>query len=273
MEKAGSAAILIRKIPLLGSVVKIKRCPADVSFDEIEKLATKYSTAVIKIEVDIKTHDPEYQKLEKEFKLNGYHDSNVAFCPTKTSYINLAPTEEEIFASFQRDAQVHIRKNEINGLKIREAQFLEEIYPLLEFSGKSRHFIVQKHADWLDQWGIFSKQAKVILAYLGDDLLGGNMFLVSGTTAFGIFLPLSEVGRKRHAAYTLMWEGFKLAKKEGCLTFDLEGIYDIRYGRPKEWLGLTAFKRKFCGEEVEFMRAKVKARKWYLKPFAWAGAL
>ena len=114
---------------------------------------------------------------------------------------------------------------------------------------------------------------KVLLAFKENELIGGNMFLVEGSNAYGIFLPLSLLGKEAHASYSLLWEGFKWAKREGCLVFDLEGVYDNRYGSPKAWIGLTAFKRKFRGNEIEFMRAKTKARVWYLKPFVWAQVL
>lgn len=273
VEKAGSAVVLVKKIPLLGSVIKIKRCPPDINLSLVESLAKKYRGALIKIEVDISLDDPDYKFLEEQFRKEGYSDSCLAYCPTKTSYIDLTKSEEDILLSFDGEIQKEIKRNENNGVSVEVAENIEDIYSLIEYAGKSRHFIFQKFPDWKCQWDAFSEKAKVLLAYEGGNLLGGNMFVVEDHKAYGIFLPLSEAGRKKHAAYTLLWEGFKWAKKEGCKTFDLEGIYDARFGSPKAWLGLTAFKRKFTGKEVEFFKPKIKARVWYLKPFIWAGVL
>lgn len=273
VQKAGSATVLIKTIPLLGSVMKIKRCPADIDLASVELLAKKHSAILIKIEADIKTIDKGYEPLEREFGRFGYWNSNLPYCPTKTSYIDLARNEGELLKSFDHDARASIKRNEVSGITTSRVPDINEIYPLLEYAGKSQHFIFQKRDDWRTQWEAFGSKAKLLLAYDGKELLGGNLFIIEAGKAFGIFLPLSKNGRQKGAACTLLWEGFKWAKAEGCKIFDLEGIYDARYGSPKAWRGLTVFKRKFRGREVEFMRAKVKARVWYLKPFVWLGLL
>jgi len=273
LEKSGSTTVLIKKLPALGSVIKIKKCPPDVNLDQIDDLAKRYRAILIKMEIDINLSHTEYKLLEAQLTQRGYVNSGLAYCPTKTSYIDLTRSCEEILLSFDSDVRNCIKSNQRNGMIVKPAEKMEDLYPLIEYAGKSRRFIFQQFPDWKKQWEVFSNKSRVLLAYSGDKLLGGNMFIMESQKAYGIFLPLSQYGRKSHAAYTLLWEGFKLAKAEGCGIFDLEGIYDARCGSPKAWLGLTAFKRKFRGKEIEFMRPKVKALSWYLKLFAWAGML
>ncbi len=273
VEKSGSTVILIRKIPLLGSVIKIKRCPPDLSLAKLEAVAQTHRALVIKIEVDIKTSDPGCGPLEKEFQRNGYRDSRFVFCPSKTAYIDLTKDENDLYAGFEKDIRKDIERNRKDGVEVKIAKTFEEIYPLLKEAGEKRHFVVQNYNDWKNQWGAFGDKAKVVLAYKNGGSIGGNMFLVTPPLAFGLFLPISQIGRSLKVAGTLLWEGFKLAKQAGGRSFDLEGVYDDRYGSPKEWLGLTTFKRKFRGREAEFIRAQIKVRSWYLKPFGWLGLL
>lgn len=273
VERAGSVAVLVRKLPLLGAVIKIKRCPKEIDLGLVESLAKKYRAGLIKIEADVNFYDQNYEILEGQFRESGYSNSKLSYSPTKTSYIDLTKSQSDLFLGFDSDVQKNIKRNEKKGIRVKTAENIEDIYPLIEYAGKSRHFIFQKYSDWKSQWKAFNRKAKVLMAYDGENILGGNMFIIQDSKAYGIFLPLFEAGRKENAAYTLMWEGFKVAKSEGCQIFDLEGIYDARYGSPKSWLGLTNFKRKFNGKEIEFMRSKVKARVWYLKPFAWTGIL
>jgi lipid II:glycine glycyltransferase (peptidoglycan interpeptide bridge formation enzyme) len=254
-------------------VIKVERCPPDVSFEEIEKVAQKHKALVVKIEVDIRAGEVGYARLEKEFRRYGYVNSRFVFCPTKTVYVDLTKSTEDLLAGFDRDVRRHLKGNNAKVIKVERQTSLEDFYALLARAGKERHFVVQKHQDWRDRWGVWSKRAVVVLASKNGELLGGNFSLLIPPTAYGIFLPLTAAGRQAGAAYPLLWEGFKMAKERGCHLFDLEGVYDARYGQPQEWRGLTAFKRKFRGQEKEFLPAKVKVRSWYLKPWAWTGVL
>lgn len=273
IEKVGSAVALVKKIPLLGAVIKIKRCPPEIAFAEIERVAEKHKAMVVKIEADIRDGEAGYARLEAEFRRYGYTNSRFVFCPTKTAYIDLTKSREALLAGFDRDVRRHLKRNGDDGIKMERQASLGDFYALLARAGKERHFVVQGRQDWQDQWGAWPKQALVVLASKNGELLGGNFSLVVPPNAYGIFLPLTALGREAGAAYALLWEGFKWAKERGCRSFDLEGLYDTRSGQPQEWRGLTAFKRKFRGEEVEFMQAKIKVRSWYLKPLAGLGFL
>lgn len=258
--------VLIRKIPLLGSIIKIQRCQANIPFTRIDKLAKHYHALFVIIEASVTTEDPDYQKLDAEFKNRNYRNLKFAMCPTKTSYIDLTKSEAKIMAGFDANIRKRLKKNQADGVTTKTISSLTELYLLLAETGKRRHFFVQAESDWLSQWGSFGRQAQVIVAFKGDQLLGGNMSLLTKPTAFGLFLPTTEAGRQAQVTPTLLWEGLRHAKQAGCTTFDLEGLYDNRYKAPKKWQGLTAFKRKFRGHEVEFIPTQIKFYAWYLKP-------
>lgn len=270
VKNVGEDSVLIRKIPWIGSIIKVQRCAASISLAEIERVAEENKALFVVIEPDIKTEDAGYIPLEQIFKSNGYRDLNFFLSPTKTSYIDLSKSEEELLSSFDEDILRSLRRNLKRDISFRLSSNLEEFYSLLDEAGNRRNFSVQAFSDWKDQWGSFGSQAQIILAYLnGEELLGGNMFLIKPPMAFGLFLPTTEAGRHHRIASNLVWEGVKLAKSHGCTLFDLDGIYDDRYKSPKKWRGVTTFKRKFNGHEVEFMRPKIKIYAWYLKPLGW----
>ena len=269
VERIESTLVLIKKIPWIGSIIKIQRCCADVPLAEIERITKKNGALFVVIEPDIKTEDTGYTPLEQIFKLNGYKDLNFFLSPTKTAYIDLSKSEENILSSFDKDIRKSLRRNLKKGISFRLSSNLEEFYSLLYEAGKRRNFSVQTFSDWKDQWGSFGRQAQIILAFADGNILGGNMFITKPPVAFGLFLPTTEYGRSTRIAATLIWEGLKLAKRDGCTSFDLDGLYDDRYKSPKKWRGVTTFKRKFNGHEVEFMRPKVKIYSWFLKPLGW----
>jgi len=272
VEKADDTKILIKKLPLLGNIIKIQRCNT-VPFRGIEKIAKRDRTLFAIVEAATTTEDITYIKVDTEFKVHGYKNLKLRLCPTKTVYINLTKSEDEILAGFDASIKKTIKRNQNEGVTTKITDSFEKIYPLLQEAGKRRHFFVQSYVDWKKQWGAFGAKTKVILAYKDGELLGGNMFLVATPTAFGLFLPTTSAGRSLHVAATLLWEGLKIARANGCTTFDLEGIYDDRFHAPKKWLGLTKFKRKFKGREVEFIPAKIKIFAWYFKPLGWLGLL
>jgi lipid II:glycine glycyltransferase (peptidoglycan interpeptide bridge formation enzyme) len=274
IERIGSTRVLIKKIPWLGSIIKIQRGSANTPLVEIEKIAKKTKALLVVIEPDITTEDAHYAKLEESLKLAGYNDDlNLFFSATKTAYIDLTKSEESIVSSFDQDVRKSLKRNLKKNISFRSADHLEEFYPLLHEAGRHRNFFVQAFPDWKDKWESFGNRVQIILAYLDGKLLGGNMFMIKPPVAFGLFLPTTGAGIRNQIAATLIWEGIKLAKKNGCILFDLDGLYDERYKSPKKWLGLTAFKKKFKGREVEFMHPKVKVYSWYLKPLEQLGLL
>jgi lipid II:glycine glycyltransferase (peptidoglycan interpeptide bridge formation enzyme) len=274
VERIGSTRVLIKKIPLLGSIIKIQRGSSNTPLVEIEKLAKKNKALLAVIEPDIKSGDAHYAGLEESLKLSGYNNGlNLFFSATKTTYIDLTKSEESILSSFDQSIRKSLKGNLKKSVHFRSVDCIEEFYPLLHEAGHRRNFFVQTLSDWKDKWKPFSSQVQIILAYLDGKLLGGNMFIIKPPVAFGLFLPTTESGRRDRIAASLIWEGLKLAKNNGCDLFDLNGLYDERFDFPRKWLGLTAFKKKFRGCEVEFMRPKVKVYSWYLKPLERLGLL
>ncbi len=272
VTEANKTRILIKKVPLLGNIIKIQRCDT-VPFEEIEKIAKRERTLFAIVEAAVTTENPNYPQLKADFKQKGYKNLKLKLCPTKTSYLDLTKSTDELFANFASDVKRSIKQNQNRGVTVKSADSFEKIYPLLQEAGKRRHFFVQRLPNWKKQWGGFGTKAKVILAYKDGELLGGNMLLVTPPVAFGLFLPTTSTGRNCKVASTLLWEGLKIAKTKGCTTFDLEGVYDNRYHAPKKWLGLTKFKRKFKGREVEFIQTKIKIYAWYFKPLGWLGLI
>ncbi len=272
-EQVGSNRILIKKIPWLGSIIKIQNGSADTSLSDIDIIAKSHKALLVVIEPCTTTEDARYVSFEKELKLAGYKDLNLFMRPTKTTYIDLTKSEEAILASFDQDIRKNLNTNLSKNISFSTVTNIEEIYSLIYDAGHNLNYFVQSLQKWKDQWEPFGNQVKVILATLDGKIIGGNMIVIRSPLAFGLYLPTTEIGRSTHVAGSLIWEGLKLAKKNGCTTFDLNGLYDERYKLPQAWKGLTAFKNKFKGHDVEFMRAKVKLYSGFLKPVESLGLL
>lgn len=271
VEKVGNTRVLIKNIPLIGSFIKIQRGSANTSLVDIDNYAKRNKALLVVIEPNIKTEDARYKSFELELTNYGYNNLNIFLSPTKTTYIDLNQKEEDILASFDQDIRKGLRKNTHKNITFKIVKDIEEIYSVLHEAGHKQNIFIQTLDDWKNKWGLFGDQIQVILAYLDGTLLGGNMFTIKPPVAYGLFLPTTELGKENKIAATLIWEAVKLTKESGCTQFDLNGLYDDRYNLPKRWQGLTAFKRKFNGREVEFMHPKVKVYSKYFKPLGWLG--
>lgn len=73
-------------------------------------------------------------------------------------------------------------------------------------------------------------------------------------------MAFNGTGLSCHLPYSMMWEAIVVAKEAGCRVLDLDGVYDERFNAPISWKGLSVFKKKFGGVEVEYPGTYVKCR-------------
>ena len=273
VEKIDNTFILIRHLPLVGSVIKIQRGDPEISLPEIDKVAKRRNTLLIKFEPNLETNDPRAPSVLRNLKNFGYEESSWALCPTRTIHLNLTPDLDEILAQTKKDVRRYLKKNWKKGFEFRQGKNLEDFYPLLQKAGEAKGYNVPKIEELKLRWGAFGRDMKLLLGYGQGKLLGGSLTLCRGEAAAGIYMATSKEGLAEHFPYSLMWESIKLAKEAGCLTLDLDGIYDPRYQTHKAWKGLTEFKKKFGGREVEFVGSFTKCKFLPLKIMAKFGLI
>jgi len=258
VEKINNTFILIKHLPFVGSVIKIQRCDPEISLPKVEEAAKRHSAFLTKIEPNLETNDPSTPAILRELKNFGYIESRWALCPTRTIRINLTRGLDEILAQTKKDVRRYLRRNREKNFELHQGSNLEEFYPLLQKAGKIKGYGVPRIEELKLRWGAFGSELKLLLGYKDSKLLGGSLTLCRGETAAGIYMATSSEGLAEHFPYSLMWESIKLAKEAGCRTLDLDGIYDPRYNLRTSWKGLTQFKRKFGGREIELIGSFTK---------------
>ena len=106
VERIDNINYFIRKLPLIGSVLKIQR-PENIDFETIQKLEKKYKVFQTIIEPD----------LGSDIHLlvdNGYKLSKSPFLPSKTILLDLTKSEKQIWEGFKKDAKYGIRRGDTN---------------------------------------------------------------------------------------------------------------------------------------------------------------
>ena len=268
VEKINGTFILIKRLPLVGSVIKIQRCDPEISLQKIDEAAKRHRAFLIKIEPNLTTDDPRAPAILRKLKNFGYEESRWALCPTRTIHLDLTPGLDRILAQTKKDVRRYLRKNRGKNFEFRQGNNLGAFYPLLQKAGEAKGYAVPRIEELKSHWGAFGSDLKLLLGYKDGKLLGGSLTLCRDGTAAGIYMATSKDGLVQHFPYSLMWESIKLSKGAGGRILDLDGIYDPRYRAPTSWKGLTEFKKKFGGREIEFVGSFTKVNFLPLKILA-----
>lgn len=247
----------LRRIPLVGSVMKVLRPTEPVPFEEIEGVAKKYRALFVKIEPG---ESGDENRLLADLKSHGYRRERWALIASKTLRVDLTKPEQKIFDGFKKDCRYEIRKAEERNLVIKKNDF-ESFYKLLSAANKIKGL-----------WTIPKKQFDHLIHAFGKDVycieirrgtpLAGCLVLVAEGTAYYFLAGSLPAGKDLQAPYLSVWEAIKEAKKRGCALWDFEGLQDDRIPSTKSWAGFSHFKRSFGGYEVTFPGTFTK----YLNP-------
>lgn len=293
-NKKRSVNAFVKKIPILGSVIKIQRPPAIPSEKALDHLALKHRALFIKIEPN----------NSDQLAANSFQLDSWPLLPTKTLRLDLKKSEEDLWNNLDSDAQYSIREAEkqLSAYSIqlsalekekekekKKEKELKKFHRILKDAGKRQGFPTPSWQDLKNLAGCFDKKAWLVFATHQTPTNGvarfstsseqrrglksaapekekpagypiaGCILLTHKKTAYYHHAATTEIGRDLLAGYLVLWEAIKLAKEQGCTRFDFEGIYDERYHkRTKAWKGFTYFKKKFGGEEVSYPHPIIK---------------
>ncbi|MBL7150380.1 peptidoglycan bridge formation glycyltransferase FemA/FemB family protein [Candidatus Microgenomates bacterium] len=240
VEKISDCQVFIRKLPFIGSIIKIQR-PNSIFFKKIDELAKKYQALFVKLE----PVQPFSEETRRQLYDHGFCHDSWPLLASKTIWIDLTKSKEKLWQEIAKDTRYCIRKAKKEDIKILRHCDIESFYN--EFKRFGKGYIPKKN-DFQALVKSFGKNA--ILLSVND--LAGALILIHGKTAYYYYAFTSPLGRKKFAQPLLVLEAIKLAKTLKCHIFDLEGIEDSRYKVTRKWHGFSRFKKSFGGREVEF---------------------
>lgn len=261
VERIDNINYFIRKIPLLGSVLKVQR-PEEIRFNTIDRLCRKYGVFQTIIEPSLTrmgSHDE--LMLSHSYKL-----AKSTYLPSKTLQIDLTASKEEILKHFKKDARYAIRKG--GGLNIKEYSTPNKIIKFREVWKNSVKFdrYVPSAEQLIKLKKSFPQNKSLFLMShnIFGSIIGGALFTTSshGRSKYITYYWqafTNKEGRTLLSQYSLLYQGILWAKKNGYKIFDFEGIYDPRFPN-KSWLGFTHFKNSFGGYEVAYPGCYTKLR-------------
>ena len=245
IEKIDGVCCFVKKIPILGYVVKIQR-PEKVTAKIINFLLEKYKPFRFIIE-------PKSEYQVESIKYLGFKQSHSPFIPSATLEIDLTQSKENIFSNFKKDTRYSIRKSEkvkiksVNDIKVFRENWKKAV-------GLKRYITP------LSQLEIMKKEfGKNCIFLMTENGSAGGLFLGTDEIAYYWAGFVSKHGRAELAQYQIIWNAIFWAKKNKNKIFDFEGIYDERFPQ-KSWKGFTHFKKSFGGTIKQYPGAYVKKR-------------
>jgi lipid II:glycine glycyltransferase (peptidoglycan interpeptide bridge formation enzyme) len=150
-------------------------------------------------------------------------------------------SEEEVLASVRERTRTYIRRALKSKLELRtELHHLtfDKIYRLFEEHGESRGFRPRPYTSLRSAWEWFSQQgwATLIQAWHGDTLVGANLLIFTGLTAYYIHGAIHRGFAEQRPAEFIHWHSIRTAIQLQLHKYDL-----VNLGPP----GVEQFKRGF----------------------------
>jgi lipid II:glycine glycyltransferase (peptidoglycan interpeptide bridge formation enzyme) len=257
IERVENVNYFIKKIPVLGSVLKVQR-PERLRLQTIQSLANKHRSFQVIIEPKDR---PDTDLLISA----GYKLSRSPYLPTKTLRLDIELSDTRLLKNMQKDARAAISKNAETKIissdpNINTTYNHNNIqYTIGEFRGAWKDAVgFKRYVPPLSHLINLKKAFKEnCLFELAEDKSAGAIFLTRGLVAYYWQAFTNKHGRKTLVQYKIVWKGILWSKARGAKVFDFEGIYDERFPQ-KSWLGFSHFKKSFGGKIKEYPGAFTK---------------
>lgn len=236
VETQAGINYFIKKLPVIGSIVKIQR-PDEIRINKIRELSKKFRAFQIIIE-------PKTQLDANYLSSIGFRLSKSPYLPTKTLQLDLTQSEKKLSGHLKKDARRAVRQNRSIATNLSSPEEFRNLWK--KAVGLKRYVPPLAHLKALKK--SFKNNSLFITSSDGSS---GAIFLLADGMGYYWQAFTNPEGRKKLYQYKIVWEGILWAKKKSAKIFDFEGIYDERFPN-KSWSGFTHFKKSFGGYEISY---------------------
>jgi lipid II:glycine glycyltransferase (peptidoglycan interpeptide bridge formation enzyme) len=271
-DKLVSVALILKIVAKRGTFLFCPHGPhctsQNQSIDGLKKILcewTKYLIGLAKTEKcsfiriqPILLNTLENQNLFKTLK---YNPAPIHMHTELSTVVDLTLSFDEIKAKMRKTTRQMIKKGEalIDSGDVEIEYFdsvTNEIYEIYKqtqtrgkFVGFSKTFLQQEFES-------FKSKDKVVLfgiRFKGELLSWGMVLIVSNRSFY--HQGGNILNKNVPASYLIHWIGMKIAKENGCISYDLWGVSPLN--KPNHpWAHISTFKRGFGGSDVELLHAQ-----------------
>lgn len=168
--------------------------------------------------------------------------------PSKTSFLDLNSSEDELLNSFSQKTRYNIRLSKKRGVEIKkfDVNSFSEFWELMSVTAKRDNFFIHDKEYYRKLIEHDSNFIKLFSASFNGSVLAAGIFSFFSSTVSYLHGSSSSEMRSLMAPHFLQWELIKLAKRSGFRYYDFYGIDERR------WPGVSRFKKGFSGKIFSF---------------------
>lgn len=244
--------------------------------DYLINLAKKEDYSFIRI-APILENRGEYQKIFEDLGFKTapiyMHAERVWILPLTKSLTKLQRpeqvgqylTDEELLSAMRKTTRYLIKKAIRDGVTIEkrtDEAAVDDFYKIYEETAKRENFVPFSKNYVKNEFGAFHKTENAVFLFgkinpltveqrgAPNKYLAAALILFTQSTAF--YHQGASIHTKIPVTYLLQWEAIREAKKRGCQFYNFWGI--LQEGKtPKNWEGLTLFKKGFGGHQIDYL--------------------
>ncbi len=257
-----AAQWLVRSVPLQGEIWYCPKGPGvttPIDFREIvaQTRALNLPAVLLRFESEVLDDDmPSKELLQHAGLVRANRDPGSK----STIVVDLAPSEDEILASFNQSARRNIRKAQNGGVTVAAVEptqpHLDIMFELMRATEARAHYGLRPKAYFQDYWRAQAEagQAQLLFATHEGEVLAGIFATYIGQRGWYKDGGSFDKKRELQASYLMQWETMRWLKHQGVTSYDMVGVPNrdqVGTGDARD--GLYSFKSKFNPEITEFI--------------------
>ena len=246
------------------NVLRVERFGATLLDDDLELAADALVDLVrgdprnLRLNADIHSRDPDTRaRIARVLAERGFTRADPPNVYVETLVMDLAPSEEALFAALHRSARRNVREAEKAGLELRtidDPALVDRMDALLEetMARTGGRYLPQ---DWAGRMKLAREHpelARLVGTFQKHDTGPDTLLAFAFGCAHGDHGQYSDAASTRNTevrvslAYPLLWDIILWAKRNGMSWFDLGGVTRGNLGDDADPLGgISDFKRYF----------------------------
>jgi lipid II:glycine glycyltransferase (peptidoglycan interpeptide bridge formation enzyme) len=243
--------------------------PAELSHESAYKEVIAALVAYVKKEGDAVcirirpalTATDEHRKL---FRDMGFRAAPMHLHAERTWVLDLGLSEDELLAGMRKNTRYYVRRAPKDGVVVRMSTDPEDatvMHALQQETVQRQRFVPFSLRFFTELMRAFGEGACLFIARYQDEDIACAMINIYGDMAVYHYAATSLRFPKIPAAYLVLWEAIKEAKRRGCRYFNFWGV--VGEDETKHpWHGLSQFKRGFGGYEINYLHAQDYPLSW-----------
>jgi len=236
----------------------------NANFEQMAKWTRYLKNLAIKENCSFVRSAPILEKTEENinlYKKNKWRKAPIHIHAEQTVVVDLTQDEKSILMNMRKTTRQMCKKAESmlqeRTLQVEWAEEItEEMFEVYDHTAKRGGFVPFSRKYLKLEYEAFKQyeNAKMIVIRNEDKILSWGMFIYANNRCF-YHQGANLLNKDLPAAYLMHWEGMKMAKSLGCISYDFWGV-SPENAKNHPWQSISLFKKGFGGQYIELIPAQ-----------------